>query len=104
MECAIYTSITYLSLICLCFWFFKYNVIEHDWSNWHFVCTAFDIYLFSILANEIITGKVPNYESLEIISPFIIMNKVMKGYCHQFTSNVPGKMQKLIEKHFSYSR
>ncbi|KAK8841370.1 hypothetical protein M9Y10_026985 [Tritrichomonas musculus] len=100
MGFTIYASITYLTLICLRFWFFKFNVTEHDRSNWYLVCTTVDIYPFSILTNEIITEKVPNYESCEIISPFIIMNKVMEGHCSQFTSNVPDKMQKLIEKYW----
>ena len=62
---------------------------------------AVDVFAFGILANEIVTGKVPYYELGEI-SPYILANNVMSGYRPTFPDNVPPKMRKLIESCWSH--
>lgn len=65
-------------------------------------CTSgIDVYAFSILAYEIVTGEKPFSELGKVISPFVFSNKIISGCRPKFTQNVPSKMKDLIEKCWS---
>ena len=59
-----------------------------------------DVYAFSMIAYEIVTGKVP-FSELGQITPPVLGIKVMKGYRPPFPSFVPVKMQNLISRCWS---
>lgn len=62
-----------------------------------------DIYAFAMIAYEIATGIMPFSELGQTISPFQLINKIIKGYRPQFTKLVTEKMQNLISKCWSDS-
>lgn len=63
----------------------KFKIVN-DWSNWNDYDSAVDVYAFSIMAYEIVTGKVPYYE-LANVSPFVFANKVISGYCPKLSKD-----------------
>ena len=62
---------------------------------------AADVYSFSILAYEIITGKSPFYELGESSSLFVLANKIMSGYRPKFDDDLTEKMKILLSKCWS---
>lgn len=59
--------------------------------------SSVDVYAFSILAYEIVTGKSPYFE-LGKLTPFKLINKVTKGYRPKFTKNMTKKMKTLLSR------
>lgn len=60
-----------------------------------------DVYAFSILAYEIITGQTPYFEIIGKLTPYKFCNKVLQGMRPTFTKNMTEKMKKLISKCWS---
>ena len=60
-----------------------------------------DIYAFSILAYEIVTGKEPYYELGRNVTPFVLATKVMSGYRPKFNNDCSEKMIVLLTKCWS---
>ena len=60
-----------------------------------------DVYAFSMIAYEIVAGKVPFSEEGEIISPVTIGMKVINGHRPKFPVYVSNKMQNLISRCWS---
>lgn len=63
--------------------------------------TGVDVYAFSILAFEIITGKQPFIELGQKVLKYTLWQKVLTGSRPKFTDDVPEKMKKLISKCWS---
>lgn len=62
--------------------------------------SSVDVYAFSILAYEIVTGDSP-YADLGNVSSFVFANKVMSGYRPKLSSKIPRKMQILLSRCWS---
>ena len=62
--------------------------------------SSVDVYAYSILAYEIITGKKPFYE-LGKIECIPLLNKIMRGYRPKFTPFVTTKMKNLLMRCWS---
>ncbi|KAK8844443.1 hypothetical protein M9Y10_024301 [Tritrichomonas musculus] len=62
--------------------------------------SSVDVYAFSILAYEIVTGDSP-YGDLGSLSSFVFANKVMSGYRPKLNSKIPRKMQNLLSRCWS---
>lgn len=58
--------------------------------------TPVDVYAFSILAYEILTGKEPYYDLGANLSNFLLLQKINEGTRPKFGNDVPKKMQELI--------
>lgn len=58
--------------------------------------TPVDVYAFSILAYEILTGKEPYYDLGANLSNFLLLQKINEGTRPKFDNDVPEKMQELI--------
>ena len=63
--------------------------------------SSVDVYAFSMLAYEIVTGKVPYYELGDSISAVSLGMKVTDGYRPKIPNYIPDKMKSLIEKCWS---
>lgn len=56
-----------------------------------------DVFSFSLIAYEIVTGQRP-YREIEHLSHFALIQKILSGYRPAFPDYVPIKMKQLIEK------
>lgn len=60
--------------------------------------SSVDVYAFSMLAYEIITGKIPFYEIIETTNAYALGIKVIDGYRPKWPKFVPKKTKELISK------
>ena len=60
-----------------------------------------DIYSFSMIAYEIMTGKEPYYEIIDSLTPFKFWNKVVSGTRPKLTNDISNKMKKLLKRCWS---
>ncbi|KAK8835520.1 hypothetical protein M9Y10_044362 [Tritrichomonas musculus] len=58
--------------------------------------TSVDVYAFSIIAYEIVSGKQSYFELDETISPFVLGNKIMEGYRPKYAKGITKKMWNLL--------